>query len=157
MKGRFFMQSQKQVTNQLEALEETVNLFYNYNRTDWRKDPNRQSEAYFETLQKVIDILDKDNILCLGTCADCGAYFMEGDPAYRIGDSGRYICDSCKEERFPQDRDWYIYMLEDEYWNYKTNSVWTHDELEKLSNQQLGEMAEDYSNDVDCTCFFTIA
>ena len=109
-----------------------------------------------EILEWVLELLESKGHV-YQHCDDCGHHFISGEGMYRYAD-GDYICTGdCFRKKFPTDRDWHIYSLEDWWKEYGGNEQWTEEELKKLSDARLSELMDEAVDDCDFPCFYTEA
>ncbi|MGX6979015.1 hypothetical protein ACWN8V_07130 [Vagococcus elongatus] len=109
-----------------------------------------------EILDWVRELLDEDGHV-YQHCDECGHHFTSGEGMFRYAD-GDYLCNGdCFRKKFPTDRDWHIYALEDWWKEYGGNEQWTEEELKKLSDEKLDELMSEAVDDCDFPCFYTEA
>lgn len=115
-----------------------------------------QTSDLGEILDWVRELLDSDGHI-YQHCDECGHHFTSGEGMYRYAD-GDYLCTGdCFRKKFPTDRDWHIYALEDWYKGYGSSDRWTEEELKKLSDEKLEELMNEAVDDTDFPCFYTEA
>lgn len=123
---------------------------YQGNRTSGQNNDIDPITGLKEILVWIAELLEEDGHT-YQHCESCGHIFTSDEGMYRIGDS-EYLCEGeCFKNKFPTNREWYIYALEDWWKDDDYEEEWTSEELKKLSDEELRELMDEAVEDSEFT------